>query len=303
MPNLYLTEDELKAVLPDSLRSTNTDYDKLFLNLGEVLSRWIDNHTQRFFYPFLATRTYSVPKRRTVTDDFNEFIDLWVDDLMEIDSVATSEDDGSTYTTLATGNYIPMHGQDFNSEKSYSLLKLDENGTLGSWPVGQRSVRVIGTFNFTDARGRFFEDTIDAVNHATGINDTDTTLKLNDVDGADKWGVIPRISPGQILRMEIEQVEVTATENTTGVQTATIVRGVNGTVAAAHADKIQVDKFIPPAPLKQACIIQAIRQFKQGQAGFGDAAAQIDLGQILVMKSIHPQVPILLQAYKIPEYG
>ena len=301
MPNLYLTEDELKAVLPDSLRSTNTDYDKLFLNLGEVLSRWIDNHTQRFFYPFLDTRYFSVNRRKTGNEA--EFNDLWVDDLMEIDSVATSEDDGSTYTTLATGNYIPMHGQDFNSEKAFTLLKLDENGTLGSWPVGQRSVRVIGTFNFTDDRGRFFEDTIDAVNHATGINATDTTLKLNDVDGVDKWGVIPRISPGQILRMEIEQVEVTATDTTTGVQTATIVRGVNGTVAAAHADKIQVDKFIPPAPLKQACIIQAIRQFKQGQAGFGDAAAQIDLGQILVMKSIHPQVLILLQAYKKLEYG
>lgn len=303
MPNLYVTEDELKQVMPDSLRSTNTDYDKLFLQLAQRLSRWIDNHTQRFFHPFLDTRTYSVPKRRTVTDDFNEFIDLWINDVMEIDSVATSENDGSTYTTLATGNYIPMHGQDFNSEKSFTLLKLDENGTLGSWPIGQRSVRVIGTFNFTDDRNRFFEDSIDAVNHATGINITDTVLKLNDVDGEDKWGFTPRISPGQILRIELEQMEVTAVDNTTGVQTATVVRGVNGTTAAAHANAKQVDKFMPPEPLKQACIIQAIKQFKRGQSGFGDAAAQMDLGRILIMKTIDPEALVLLRQYEVLEFG
>ncbi len=310
MPNLYVTEDELKAVMPDSLRSTNMDYDKIFIQLAKRLSRWIDNHTQRIFFPFLDTRFYSVQHRHHRghgAHDHHQVIaeldDLWIDDVMEIDSVATSEDDGSTYTTLATGNYIPMHGQGFNSEKSFNLLKLDRNGTLGSWPVGQRSVRVNGTFNFTEDRSRFFEDTADAVNHATGINVTDTTLKLNDVDGADRWGIEPRISPGQLLRIELEQMEVISTDNATGVQTATVVRGVNGTTAAAHVDTTQVDKFMAPEPLKQACIIQAIKQFKRGQSGFGDAAAQMDLGRILVMKTIDPEALVLLQAYKALEYG
>ena len=302
MPNLYVTEDELKAVMPDSLRTSNTDYDKIFIQLAKRLSRWIDNHTQRLFYPFLDTRFYSVPRRGS-NENLAELDDLWIDDVMEIDSVATSENDGSTYTTLATGNYIPMHGQDFNSEKSYTLLKIDRNGTLGSWPIGQRSVRLIGTFNFTDDRGRFFEDSIDAVNHTTGINATDTTLKLNDVDGADKWGFTPRISPGQILRIELEQMEVTVTDNTTGAQTATVVRGVNGTVAAAHVDTTQVDKFMPPEPLKQSCIAQAIKQFKRGQAGFGDAAAQMDLGRVLQLKGFSEEALGFLVAYKKLEFG
>ena len=293
MPNLYATEDELKAVAPDAIRSTSTQYDSLFVSLAERLSRWIDNYTQREFYPYLETRYFE--------GDAED--ELWIDDLVEITSVSISTDGGTTYTALEDTDYIPMHGDDYNSLKSYTVLKVDINGTLGSWPKGQKSVRVIGTWCFTDNRALFFEDTIDAVNHATGINVTDTTLKLNDVDGADKWGRTPRISSGQILRIEAEQMEVTATDTTTGVQTATVVRGVNGTTAAAHADTKQVDKFMPPEPLKQACIIQAIKQFKRGQVGFGYAEALPDLGRILHIKTIDPEALALLAPYAKLEYG
>ena len=276
---LYATADELKQVAPDGLKATTDQYDTLFITLSERLSRWIDNHTQRMFYPFIDTRYYSVDKNRVHDPDFD---DLWIDDLMEITSVSISENDGKTYTALATGDYIPIHGQDFNSEKSYTLLKVDRNGDLGSWPIGQRSVRVIGTFNFTDDRSNFFEDTLDEVEN-NPLTSGGTSLSVNDIDGVDQRGISPRIAPGNLLRMGTEFAEV-GTVNATG-NTAELVRGVNGSTAAAHAQNTQIDKFMPPEPLKQACIIQAIKQFKRGQAGFGDAAAQIDLGRILQMKS------------------
>ena len=301
---LYATEDELKQVAPDAILTATTQYDTLFITLSERLSRWIDNHTQRMFYPFIDTRFYSVDRNRSHISDFMfedpEFDDLWIDDLMEITSVSISEDDGSTYTALATGDYIPMHGQDFNSEKSYTLLKVDRNGDLGSWPIGQRSVRVIGTFNFTDDRSNFFEDTLDEVEN-NPLTSGGTSLTVNDIDGADQRGILPRIAPGNLLRIGTEFVEVAST-NATG-NTAVIVRGVNGSTAAAHAQNIQIDKFMPPEPLKQACIIQAVKQFKRGQAGFGDAAAQIDLGRILQMKSFDEGALVMLQAYTKLEIG
>lgn len=295
---LYATEDELKQVAPDAILAATTQYDTLFLTLSQRLSRWIDNHTERMFYPFIDTRFYSVNRNRSRISDFefedSEFDDLWIDDLMEITSVSISEDDGSTYTALATGDYIPMHGQDFNSEKSYTLLKVDRNGDLGSWPIGQRSVKVIGTFNFTDDRSNFFEDTLDEVEN-NPLTAAGTSLTVNDVDGADQRGIPPRIAPGNLLRMESELVEV-ASVNATG-NTAVIVRAANGSTAAAHAQNIQIDKFMPPEPVKDACIIQAIKQFKRGQAGFGDAAAQIDLGRVLQMKSFDEGALVKLQAY------
>lgn len=295
---LYATEDELKQIAPDALKVDTTQYDTLFITLAERLSRWIDNHTERMFYPFIDTRFYSVNRNRSRISDFEfedpEFDDLWIDDLMEITSVSISENDGSTYTALATGDYIPMHGQDFNSEKSYTLLKVDRNGDLGSWPIGQRSVKVIGTFNFTDDRSNFFEDTLDEVEN-NPLTAAGTSLTVNDVDGADQRGIVPRIAPGNLLRMESEFVEV-ASVNATG-NTAVIVRGVNGSTAVAHAQNIQIDKFMPPEPLKQACIMQAARQYKRGQAFFQDAIAQIDLGQILIIKTIDPEALVFLQPY------
>lgn len=301
---LYATEDELKQVAPDAILAATTQYDTLFLTLAERMSRWIDNHTERTFYPFIDTKYYSVDRSRSRIADYPfedpEFDDLWIDDLMEITSVSISEDDGSTYTALATGDYIPMHGQDFNSEKSYTLLKVDRNGDLGSWPIGQRSVRVIGTFNFTDDRSNFFEDTLDEVEN-NPLTAAGTSLSVNDIDGADQRGITPRIAPGNLLRIESEIIPV-ASVNATG-NTAVIVRGANGSTAAAHAQNTQIDKFMPPEPLKQACIIQAIKQFKRGQAGFGDAAAQMDLGRVLQMKSFDEGALVMLQAYTKLEIG
>ena len=310
MPNLYVTEDEIKQVAPDAILITTTQYDKLFITLAERISRWVDNHTQRMFFPFIDTRFYSVSRNRGhhgtfghhgFSDDARaEFEDLWIDDLIEITSVNVSDDDGANYTELAATDYIAMHGQDFNSEKSFTLLKIDQNGTIGSWPVGQRSVKIVGTWNFTDDRSSFFEDTLDAVVDAP-LSDSATEVTLTDVDGLDLHGLTPRVSPGNLLRIESEILEVTATD--TATQKATITRGVNGSVAAAHVATTQIDKFVAPQPLKQACIIQAVRQYKRGQGGFGDAVANLDMGRILIMKTLDPEALVLLQAYTKLEFG
>lgn len=286
MPNHYATVDELREVAPDALRSASATYNELFYKLGRILSRWIDNHTRRTFYPETATKYF----------DGDGQDDLWIDDLISIDSVSYSEDDGATYTALTSADYIPMHGEDYNSPKSYNLLRVDVTGDLGTWPRGQKSVKIIGDWGFTDERDRIFEDTIDAVVDDP-LTAAATTLTVTDVDGADKWGITPRISHGQILQIESEFAEVTGTDTATGSNTATIVRGVNGSAAAAHVKTTQIDKFMPPEPVKQALIIQAIHQFKRGQAGFGDAEAIPDLGKIMHIKTVDPEALTLLSHY------
>lgn len=292
MPNHYATVAEIKEIAPDAIRETTTQYDELFYKLSRVLSRWIDNHTRRTFFPELDTRFFNG----------DASIELWIDDIYSISSVAVSIDNGETYTALTTGDYIPMHGKDFNSPKSYNLLMIDFNGTEGSWPLGQKSVRVIGNWGRSDNRDRVFEDALDAVVDDP-LTAAATTLTLTDVDGVDQWGITPRIAQGQILQMEAEFVEVTGTDTATGAQTATIVRGVNGTTAAEHAAAIQVDKFMPPEPVKQACLIQAMKQFKRGQVGFGDAEALPDLTRIMHIKTIDPEALALLENYVKGGFG
>lgn len=284
MPNHYVTVDELKESAPDGMTGSNTDYDEAFFRLARTLSRWIDNHTQRHFYPELATRYF----------DGKGDTELYIDDLIEITSVSFSEDDGSTYTVYAATDYIAMAGDNYNSKGSYNKLEIAVNGDYSTFPPGQKSIKIVGVWCKADDRDRVFEDTGDEVENNPLAADG-AELTVNDVDGADLWGVTPLVSPGQLLQIESEYLEVTATD-TTG-NTAAIVRGVNGTTAAAHVQNIQVDKFMPPEPVKQACIIQAIHQFKRGQAGFGDAEALPDLGRIMHIKTVDPEALNLLAPY------
>ena len=88
--------------------------------------------------------------------------------------------------------------------------------------------------------------------------------------------------------MESEYCEITA-RNISAKQ-ATIVRAVNGTTAAAHANGTQIDLYRVPPIVKQAVLAQAMHQFNQAQAGFHDSEARVDLGKLEFVKSLHPSV-------------
>src|SRR5690606_35601661 len=51
------------------------------------------------------------------------------------------------------------------------------------------------------------------------ISTTSTTFTVADVDGADEYGLTPRVSPGHLVRIDDEIMEVTATNTTTNVVT------------------------------------------------------------------------------------
>lgn len=321
MPNHYVTVDELKDAAPDAIKSNTTQYNEVFYELARKLSRWIDNHTEREFFPAVETRTFTVKRRdhhrhgshlihgsHLHGGHFHDHVDihpseiLAIDDIIEITTVSVSEDDGATYTALASTDFIPMRGNNDNTKKSYDTLLIDRTGTQSSWPIGQKSVKVLGTWGMSDDRSRFFEDTLDEVEDnplaANGLS-----LTLNDVDGVDQWNLIPRVSPGQILRIESEFIEVVATDTSSGAQSATIVRGRNGTTGASHAQNTQIDKFMPPEPVKQACLIQTKRAFKRAQISYIDAEAIPDFGSIQIVKNFDPEAIELLKPYKQLGYG
>ncbi len=91
---------------------------------------------------------------------------------------------------------------------------------------------------------------------------TATTMTVADVDGTDLYGLTPRISAGNLVRVGTEFMEVTATDTT--AQTATVRRAVNGSTRAAHAigDDVevwQVEESVKQAVAKQAGLLYARR--------------------------------------------
>lgn len=87
------------------------------------------------------------------------------------------------------------------------------------------------------------------------INASVTSLTVADVDGDDPFGISPRISAGQLLKIGTEYLEVTATNTTTNV--VTVIRGVNGSTAAAHTAGDTVSRWLVEEPIRHVTMRQA----------------------------------------------
>ena len=300
MPNLYATPNEYKTRLPDGIRATTTDYDEVIYRLLNMVSRAIDRWCGREFFPRAATRYYN-GSGLPVLD---------IDDLISVTSISMSEDDGSTYTALESTDYILVRGGhldpehpfshinaqwNYNHPGSYRAILMDENGNYSEWSTGQKSVKLIGVFGYADDRDAAWEDSQDTVEDDP-FGTSGTTMTVNDADGVDSWGFTPRFQVGQLARVGSEYFEVTSTDTSTNVLTVLPAR--NGSTAASHAQNAQIDLWRPPDPVKQACIIQAVRQTERGFQGFADARATPEIGQLFFMESLDPEVKALLDPYK-----
>ena len=61
-------------------------------------------------------------------------------------------------------------------------------------------------------------------------------------------GFSPRFQVGHLLRIEDEYLRVTAVDRKTN--TLTVLRGVQGTAAAAHAPGKTIETYTPPLPMR-----------------------------------------------------
>lgn len=289
MANIYVTPTEIKAAMPEAIRSVTTAYDNILSALAERISRLVDNYCQRVFFPRVATRYFNG----------SGTTELWIPDLLEITSVSYSEDDGETYTALTSSDYYATVAGDFNSQQSYTQLIINVNSdTLSYWPTGQRSIKIVGVWAYAEDRDTVWEDSTDTVED-NPLTAAGTTITVNDDDGANQWGVTPRFAAGQVLRIESEILELTAK----GSNTLTVLRSRNGSTAAQHAQNTQIDIWRPPEPIKQATIIQAVRQMERGLQGFSDARATPEIGQMMWIKRLDPEAETLLMTYRKREYA
>jgi hypothetical protein len=55
----------------------------------------------------------------------------------------------------------------------------------------------------------------------------------------------------------------------------------------------------PPADVEQACKIQAVRWFMRAKQGYQDAAANPNLGEMVYMQELDPDVKMLLRPYQL----
>ena len=276
--NLLATLDELKRSIEMDL--TVTTYDVGLTIVLQQVSRLVEQAAGRSFFPEIATRY----------QDGDGTTTLWLTEpWLEITTVSLSADLGATYTALAGTDWWASDGLVWD-RPPYQLLALNPNGDYASFYKGQRSVKIVGILGWHPDYANAWEASGDSIQDTGGITAVATTVTVADADGADARGLTPRFSVGNLAKAESEYMAVT------GIATnvLTVRRGWRGSTAATHTKSTALAIWRPELTATEAAKIQAARLFKRGQQAFADAGASVELGRLLYVKRLDPDVEAIL---------
>lgn len=268
----YASVTDLKALLG----VTDTTDDTVFRRQLELASRAIDRYCNRHFYVRTETR-YPTDVRGTRLN-----LD---DDLLTVTTLKFDEDQDRTYEyTLTETDYALWPYSEFPKRR----IELDTRlGNYIYWPGGIKPIEIAGTWGYGDGRRASPWDEIQpsGTTTITGTVATaaGTTLTVT--------STLP-FSVGQTLLLESEQMYVTAK----GVLSLTVVRGINGTTAAAH-DTAAVSLAAYPEEVEQACFIEATRLWKRKDSAFAYAYGEAAIGMIQAGRGLDKDAAELLQPY------
>lgn len=249
MPTYCTVDDvkfEMKANEAASLASTES---AKLLTLCRRASEKVDRLFQSrrpFFFPYIESRQKPV-NDFVVNSGLNTL--ALNDNLLALNTVTAGT------TGLTVGSTVEAWP---TLESPYRYLRLMSFATY--WyqylpPDGTPMfVTVNGTWGFhRDYANAWITDDVASAIASTTV----TTFTVADVDGADSYGRIPRISAGNLIKIDSELMEVTATN--TGTNTVTVRRGVHGSTAATHSVS---------APVYVWQVEETIRQEVARQVGY-----------------------------------
>jgi hypothetical protein len=236
----YCPVDVLKAELDETL-ATN---DARLLRVLERASRRIDDHCHRHFYTKTATRTFTARRSGELLLPY---------DLLSIVTLKTDEDgDWDFDQTWATTDY---HLYPFNDWPKWKILT--KSGGSYCFPGQLEGVQITGIWGYGDGQSASPWRASGAT--VTVADETSTEISVSDQS---------KLAVGQTLLVEAEQMYVTALADAAEGDTATVVRGVNGTTAAAH-DAKPASIAVYPEPIVNACVRTAARIYRLQSAPFG----------------------------------
>ena len=270
--NLYVTPEDIRREL--RLDTQNSMPVERLAPILEETCRYIDNELGRFFYVLTDTRYYDGPGGSQ----------WWVpDDVISITSVKwDSDEDGVYETTLVEGT--DFVGWPYNGEHFRRLDVLTRSSQIAGWPSGQKALEIVGKFGW----GETTESTGDTVQD-NPQSSSSTTLTVT--SGAN-------FAVGDTLLIETEQQYVS---DKTG-ETLTVVRGVNGTTAAAHNQSTAISRYTYPAALQSAIKMEAARWYREISTGFAGAVASMNESGFASFRATYPAIMARLATFRTSDH-
>jgi hypothetical protein len=213
------------------------DDDRLLIALQSATAQ-IERLSGRRFYPRVATIDHTVDPR-------NPTQLLLDDDLLALDSVTGN--DGNDY---ATDDLLLIPG----GEQPASVIQLIASNSFTWADTPVQAISLSGTWGWHDHWPAAWRDSGDVVKDAA-LGASDTTITVGDAEGSDGEGASPRFQVGQLLKIEDEYLYITTiTVNAGSDDTLTVLRGVNGTTAVAHAQDSMIYSYQPAADVTLLCL-------------------------------------------------
>jgi hypothetical protein len=230
-----------------AITSTDATDDGVIEKLIQAASRYIENKTQRTFYPRIETRNYDIPAGNELRVD---------DDLLEVVTFLNGDDTtiSSTDFLLIPSNVYPKYALKLKSLSSIYWEYSQGDGT-------EQVLALTGVWGFHNRYGQRAWTTAGTLGVAMA-NTTTLTATLT-AGHACVTGQIWRIG-NEILNGSISTNTLTA-----------IVRGDNGSTAAIHDNGTTVYYWNPQDDIKEACImlVASLEKRRAGESISSDTIA------------------------------
>lgn len=284
---LYCTLAEAKT----EVKAETTVDDTVVLSLIRQVSRRIDakfrtRNSQQgsvpVFAPYIQTRKIPL-NARTVNSGMGI---LYFHQMLLALTTLTAG------TTVLTGTQFELYPP---LTPPYQQVRLLEGVGYDWWQYALSSdiltyVTVTGIWGWNRdyANAWMSVDTLSA-----GITSSATSLTVADIDGANAYGLTPRISAGNLLQIDSEWLEVTATD--TATNTATVRRGMNGSTAVLHNSGTAVAVWLVDEGINRACVRQVGSEY--AKRGAYDVSDISDVANLVFSADLMWEVKQIIQEF------
>jgi hypothetical protein len=254
MSHAYVTVETLKGT--GVLELDGTTFDAALRRVSEGVANQIDGYVNRVIHPHDATLFYS-------GDGGTRLI---IKSLTNVGTIKEdSNGDGTFDTAWAAADFflMPYNANPTSRAGSpYTMLEVSpkSNGTQDAFLAGPRRYQIDGTWGFVNV-----------------------TLTLTPVASAD-WATgttkvpasVAGLEPGMVFLVDSERIYVESTAGTT----ATVQRGVLGSTAGSHGSGAVLHRYVYPAAVQEAAIMQAARLWKRKDSGYASQVGFPEVGMV-----------------------
>jgi hypothetical protein len=223
------TLDDLRRHL--NLSATDTSENSDLLQRLQAASQLIESLTQRRYCPRLRTRDVTL-------DRANPRELILPDDLLELRALSV------VGVGLNRADIRPLPD---DRDAPASVLRLAESALVQFDDSADASISIEGVWGWHDRWTEAWRNSDDTLRDAS-LNADSSAITVGDAADSDQDGQTPRFQVGQMLRIDAEYLRVTAIDSANN--RLTVLRGVQGTSAAAHRRGEAIETYRPALAIR-----------------------------------------------------